>query len=127
MLGWSIRARACRSDSNRARTVRESMPGLISFRATCRLDRLDLLGEVDGAHAPLADLLAELVAAGDDRADEVRAVVARPGERRGRRRALPATTARSEMQAPRTDRRPPIPGSWPSPRERPRAPREGRG
>ena len=34
------------------------------------LDRLRLLGEVDGAHAPFADLLAELVPAGDDAADE---------------------------------------------------------
>ena len=36
MLGWSIRASAWRSDSNRARTLRESMPGLISLRATRR-------------------------------------------------------------------------------------------
>ena len=70
MLGWSISARACRSDSNRARTVLESMPGLISLSATWRLTGCDLLGEEDAAHAPFADLLAELVAARDDGADE---------------------------------------------------------
>ena len=55
MFGWSIRASACRSASNRASTARESMPTLISFSATCRLHRLGLLGQVDRAHAPLAD------------------------------------------------------------------------
>ena len=35
MCGWSISAMAWRSASNRARTVRESMPGLMSFTATC--------------------------------------------------------------------------------------------
>ncbi len=38
-------------------------------------DRAKLLGHEDGAHPPLADLLAELVAVGDDRVDEVLAVV----------------------------------------------------
>ena len=41
------------------------------------LDRLDLLGQVDAAHPPLADQLAELVPARDDRAE------GRPGRRRG--------------------------------------------
>ena len=36
MLGWSIRASACRSASNRARTWAESMPGLMTLRATRR-------------------------------------------------------------------------------------------
>ena len=36
MLGWSIRARACRSASKRAMTWRLSMPGLMTFRATLR-------------------------------------------------------------------------------------------
>ena len=36
MLGWSIRARACRSASKRAITCRVSMPGLMIFRATLR-------------------------------------------------------------------------------------------
>ena len=34
--GWSIRARACRSDSNRATTSRLSIPLRISLRATMR-------------------------------------------------------------------------------------------
>ena len=37
MLGWSIRARACRSASNRAMTCRESIPALMSLTATSRL------------------------------------------------------------------------------------------
>ena len=37
MLGWSIRASACRSASNRASTWRLSNPALMSFRATSRL------------------------------------------------------------------------------------------
>ncbi|HVK08094.1 MAG TPA: hypothetical protein VM597_04890, partial [Gemmataceae bacterium] len=36
MLGWSILASACRSPSNRARTCFESIPALMSFRATSR-------------------------------------------------------------------------------------------
>ena len=75
MWGCSIRARAWRSDSKRARTLRESIPRLISFERRLAADRAELLGEEDGAHAPLADLLAELVAIGDDRIDEARAVV----------------------------------------------------
>jgi hypothetical protein len=37
MLGWSIKASAWRSASNRASTTRESMPPLISFNATSRM------------------------------------------------------------------------------------------
>jgi hypothetical protein len=37
MLGWSIRARAWRSDSKRASTCLLSMPGLMTFTATRRL------------------------------------------------------------------------------------------
>ena len=69
MLGWSISASAWRSASNRARTARESMPILISFRATCRLTGCGLLGPVDGAHAPLAEDFEQRVPAGDDGAD----------------------------------------------------------
>ncbi len=36
MFGWSIRARACRSASNRAITSRVSMPGLMTLSATVR-------------------------------------------------------------------------------------------
>ena len=67
MLGWSIRARACRSASNRAITCRVSMPGLMTLSATLRWTGLGLLGHVDDAHAALADLLQQLVRA-DDRA-----------------------------------------------------------
>ena len=79
MLGCSIRARACRSDSKRARTLRESMPALDQLECHLAADRAELLGEEDRAHAALADLLAELVAIGDYRIDEVWAVVAGPG------------------------------------------------
>ena len=67
MLGWSIIARAWRSASNRAMTCFVSMPGLMTFRATLRRTGCGLLGDVDDAHAPLADLLHQLVGA-DDRA-----------------------------------------------------------
>ena len=61
MLGWSIRASACRSASKRAITCRVSIPALMTLTATWRLDRLGLLGHEDHAHAALADLLEQLV------------------------------------------------------------------
>ena len=61
MLGWSIRARACRSASKRAITWRLSMPGLDELQRDLASDRLGLLGHVDHAHAALADLLEQLV------------------------------------------------------------------
>ena len=64
MLGWSIRARAWRSASKRDRTVRESMPALMSLTATLRRTGSRLLGHPDGPHAPFADLFEQLVAAG---------------------------------------------------------------
>ena len=67
MFGWSIIARAWRSASNRAITWRESIPGLMIFKATLRRSGLRLLGHVDDPHAPFADLLQQLVRA-DDRA-----------------------------------------------------------
>ena len=66
MLGWSIKASACRSASNRASTARESMPILISLSATCRLTGSSLTGPVNGAHAPLAEDFEQRVPAGDD-------------------------------------------------------------
>ena len=36
MAGWSIKASACRSASNRATTCTVSIPALITFNATCR-------------------------------------------------------------------------------------------
>ena len=67
MLGWSIIASAWRSASKRAITCFVSIPGLMTFRATLRRTGCSLLGDVDDAHAPLADLLHQLVGA-DDRA-----------------------------------------------------------
>ena len=63
MFGWSISARACRSASKRAITCRESMPALMILSATSRLSGSHLLGHEDGAHAPFADLLQQLVGA----------------------------------------------------------------
>ena len=71
MFGWSIRARACRSASNRARTCRESMPGLDDLDGHRPLDRLGLLGHPDGAHAAFADLFEQLVGP-DNRAGGLR-------------------------------------------------------
>ena len=67
MFGWSIIARACRSASKRAMTWWLSMPGLMILSATLRRTGSLLLGHVDDAHAPFADLLEQLVRA-DDRA-----------------------------------------------------------
>ena len=92
MLGWSIRARACRSASNRATTWRVSMPGLRTFRATLRRTGCGLLGHEDDAEAALADLLQQLVrpdhrarAVADGRQVDGR----RPGPGRGASRKLP--------------------------------------
>ena len=65
MLGWSIRARACRSASKRAITWRVSMPSLMILRATLRRMGSCLLGHVDHRHAAFADLLQQLVPADD--------------------------------------------------------------
>ena len=54
-------ASAWRSASNRAMTWPVSMPGLMTLSATLRRTGLLLLGHEDGAHAPLADLLEQLV------------------------------------------------------------------
>ena len=87
MLGWSIIARAWRSASKRAMTCLVSMPGLMIFRATLRRTGCDLLGDVDDAHAPLADLLHQLVGA-DDRARALREARRFDRERRRRRGGL---------------------------------------
>ena len=63
MSGWSIRARAWRSASKRARTSRVSMPSLMTLSATRRRDRLALLGEVDDAHAALAEDVEDVIGA----------------------------------------------------------------
>ena len=63
MFGWSIRASACRSASNRAITSRVSMPGLMTFSATLRRTGCCLFGDKHEAKTTLADLLHKLVAA----------------------------------------------------------------
>ena len=70
MLGWSIRARACRSASKRAITCARVHARLDDLEGDRALDGSLLLGHVDDAHAPFADLLQQLVGA-DLRADEV--------------------------------------------------------
>ena len=111
MLGWSISARACRSASNRATTCLVSIPGLMTFRATLRRTGCGLLGHVDDAHAPLADLLQQLVGA-DDRAGpsatggvagRPSASASRPGDSRklaglGRRAASSRSTRRAQRR-----------------------------
>ena len=107
MFGWSIIARACRSASKRATTCLESMPGLMTFRATRRRTGCGLLGDVDDAHAPLADLLQQLVGA-DDRAGllDARAGIVGDGHRGHRGRGLEevAPPRRQRRGAPRRDR-----------------------
>ena len=60
--GPSAPAPAARPRSGRS-PAGVSMPGLMTLSATLRLDRLGLLGHVDDAHAPFADLLQQLVRA----------------------------------------------------------------
>ena len=112
MLGWSIRASACRSASNRASTARESMPILISFSATCRLTGCGLLGPVDGAHAPLAEDFEQRVPAGDDLArDGSAGAVGRRGVGDRGVRCRPVGVPRS-----------PVPTADAFPRRKPRSP-----
>ena len=63
MFGWSIIARACRSASKRAMTCRRVHARLDDLEGHAAADRLRLLGHVDDAHAPFADLLEQLVRA----------------------------------------------------------------
>ena len=65
MFGWSIRASACRSASNRASTCLDIHARLDHLQGDHPLDRAGLLGHVDGAHAALADRLQQLVGADD--------------------------------------------------------------
>ena len=61
MFWWSIIASACRSASKRAMTCSLSMPGLMILSATLRRTGCVLLGHVNDAHAPFADLLEQMV------------------------------------------------------------------
>ena len=104
MLGWSIIARAWRSASKRATTCLVSMPGLMIFRATLRRTGCGLLGDVDDAHAPLADLLPQLVGA-DDRAGPLGGRLVDRWRRRRRRRGRFEEAARL-LHAPAAAPRP---------------------
>ena len=77
MLGWSIMARACRSASKRAMTCFGVHARLDDLQGHLAADGLGLLGHVDDAHAPLADLLQQLVGA-DRRARAARSARAGP-------------------------------------------------
>ena len=67
MFGWSIMRQRLPLGLEAGDDLALSMPGLMILSATLAPDRLGLLGHVDDAHAPLADLLEQLVRA-DDRA-----------------------------------------------------------
>ena len=67
MLGWSIRASACRSASKRAIDLAGVHARLDDLQGHLAADGLLLLGDEDQAQAALADLLHELIRA-DDRA-----------------------------------------------------------
>src|SRR5689334_4263860 len=61
-LGWSISAKAWRSDSKRAMTWRVSMPSLMSLTAHGAPDRVALLRAVHRAHPAFTDQLLDVVA-----------------------------------------------------------------
>ena len=61
MFGWSIRARACRSASNRATTGLRVHARLDDLERHLAADRLGLLGHVDDAHPALAEQLEDPV------------------------------------------------------------------
>ena len=105
MFGWSIMARACRSASNRAITCCVSMPGLMIFRATLRRTGSRLLGQVDDAHAALADLLQQLV--GADLRTHVRAAVQSDGGEH-RRGTVDQAACRSSARTMPCTRRSPV-------------------
>ena len=59
MFGWSIKARAWHPPRIAIGPVFESIPALISFKATCA-ERAGTVGHPDRSHPPLADLFEEL-------------------------------------------------------------------
>ena len=112
MLGWSIRARACRSASNRATTCAGVHPRLDDLQGHPAADRVRLLGHEHHAEPALADLLHQLVRA-DHRAGAVRRPAAsRPAVAAGSwARRTPGTTrraggGRASPRPPRGGRRP---------------------
>ena len=124
-VGMVHHGQRLRSDSNRARTFRESIPGLISFRATMRRIGRSLLGQVNGAHPPLANLLAELVAIRNDRIDRGRRLLSLGRSRSGAVVDVPSRTGRSVGLGPRPRHRlgigdkGPIQGEWAAGHRRP--------
>ena len=66
MFGWSISASACRSCSKRASSARRVEAAADHLERHPPLHRLGLVGDPDLAHAALAELLAQLVPAGED-------------------------------------------------------------
>ena len=114
MLGWSISASACRSASNRARTWPRVHAGLDELEGDLPLDRLGLLGQVDGAHAALADRLEQRVLAGDHLVGPAVPAGSARGRSRRRPRSRPPRAWRPAGR--RARRRPP---------SRPRPPRSG--
>jgi hypothetical protein len=65
MCVWSIRASACRSASKRRITWALSMPGLMTFSATCRFTG-SRCSATQTAHAALAELLHQPIRADAD-------------------------------------------------------------
>ena len=126
MFGWSISARACRSASNRAMTCLRVHARLDELQRHLALDRLGLLGHVDGAHAALADLLhaactgrstvpADSAAGGDRcRAGRRRTSAAGGSRKLAELRRGPRAAPRRGAAAPRRRRRP-RPGTRPGP------------
>ena len=55
MAGWSIRAKAWRSDSKRAMTSRVFIPAFTSFRATPAAHRFPLFGQPHLAYAAFSE------------------------------------------------------------------------
>ena len=68
MAGWSIRAKAWRSDSKRAITSRRVHPGFDQLQRHAAAHGLLLLGQPDLAHAAFSDFLQQVIAA-DHRPD----------------------------------------------------------
>ena len=69
MFGWSISARRLPLLLEPGQQAAGIDAGADDLERDPALDRLGLVGDVDGAHAALAELLAQLVAAGENAAD----------------------------------------------------------
>ena len=65
MFGWSMNGQGLTLSFEGAMTCVESIPGLMSLQHNMRWTGRILLGHVDDAHAPFADLLQQFVWADD--------------------------------------------------------------